>query len=436
MAIYEGEKNYIFVSYAHKDAEIVLPIVDALIAGGFRVWYDQGIEAGTEWPAYIEEHLLGCERMLAFLSPNSVESINCRNEINLAATENKEMLVVYLEETKLKHGLGLQLGAKQSLFRYRHEEDKTFLEELLKAKLLQCCREGSEEDTKADISSIKIPKRTPKPVAVEDTGDYITTKQSRIGGPSAISRVSTIGSNTPQNAWPQGTYSQNINVRRNTTVHFHCHLLRAQTEAAARTVGLRIFDGNDVLVHENITKIQFVPGNDRFSLPWIIREANGFAQAPGTYTALIWIDDSKVIEYPFRITSGEEQRSEAPKLSSVSRTAVEREINDVKKNLAYPKVALFQFLTYVCFALLISSASSMSSESEIVIIGALIAMLVFSIQIYIGLGKALTKNGFLRFLLVYIVGIYFGIFLVIKGIICLFSMGRNKRRLKELESQL
>ena len=24
---------------------------------GFRIWYDEGIEAGTEWPEYIAEHL-------------------------------------------------------------------------------------------------------------------------------------------------------------------------------------------------------------------------------------------------------------------------------------------------------------------------------------------------------------------------------------------
>ena len=45
---YEGGEPYIFISYAHKDTDRVMPILKALAAKGFRIWYDAGIEAGTE----------------------------------------------------------------------------------------------------------------------------------------------------------------------------------------------------------------------------------------------------------------------------------------------------------------------------------------------------------------------------------------------------
>ena len=54
---YEGREPYIFISYAHKDMAKVLPIIEGLAEKGFRIWYDAGIEAGTEWPEYIAEHL-------------------------------------------------------------------------------------------------------------------------------------------------------------------------------------------------------------------------------------------------------------------------------------------------------------------------------------------------------------------------------------------
>ena len=82
--VYEGNEKYIFVSYAHKDSPIVLPIVETLSKESFRVWYDSGIEAGTEWPEYIEDHLARAEIVLIFMSPATVESRNCRNEINFA----------------------------------------------------------------------------------------------------------------------------------------------------------------------------------------------------------------------------------------------------------------------------------------------------------------------------------------------------------------
>ncbi|MBR5188161.1 MAG: toll/interleukin-1 receptor domain-containing protein, partial [Clostridia bacterium] len=121
MVAYKGKEKYIFVSYAHKDSERVLPILEAMQRAGFRVWYDTGIEAGTEWPAYIEESLEKSSVVIAFLSPHSVESVNCRNEINYALLKQKEMLVIYLEDTELRYGLGLQLNSLQSLFKFRHQ---------------------------------------------------------------------------------------------------------------------------------------------------------------------------------------------------------------------------------------------------------------------------------------------------------------------------
>ena len=93
MKAYEGNENYIFVSYAHADSETVVPIIEVMQSAGFRVWYDLGIEAGTEWPAYIEDHLNRCTRVIAFISPSAVESFNCRTEINYALMKKKEMLL-------------------------------------------------------------------------------------------------------------------------------------------------------------------------------------------------------------------------------------------------------------------------------------------------------------------------------------------------------
>ncbi len=137
--VYEGNEKYIFVSYAHKDAETVLPIVEALNNDGYRVWYDSGIEAGTEWPEYIEEHLLNAHVVLVFMSPAAIDSRNCRNEINFALELKKEILVVYLEETALLKGMRLQLNSTQSLFRMHHDSEETFVQELLCARILKDC---------------------------------------------------------------------------------------------------------------------------------------------------------------------------------------------------------------------------------------------------------------------------------------------------------
>lgn len=63
---YEGTQPYIFVSYAHKNDAAVLEIIGTLQSRGFRVWYDEGIEAGSEWPESIASHLERAQLVLAF----------------------------------------------------------------------------------------------------------------------------------------------------------------------------------------------------------------------------------------------------------------------------------------------------------------------------------------------------------------------------------
>lgn len=152
--VYEGNGNYIFISYSHKDSQRVIPIIEALNESGFNVWYDAGIEAGTEWPEYIEEHLKKASVVLAFMSPNAIESRNCRNEINFALELDKDILVVYLEDTPLLKGMRLQLNSTQSLFKKNHTTNEMFIRELLNARILQNC--GGDSKEKERISQLGI----------------------------------------------------------------------------------------------------------------------------------------------------------------------------------------------------------------------------------------------------------------------------------------
>ena len=55
--VYNGGEPYGFISYAHKDAARVLPVIAALSWDRFRLWYDAGIEAGDNWPEVVADHL-------------------------------------------------------------------------------------------------------------------------------------------------------------------------------------------------------------------------------------------------------------------------------------------------------------------------------------------------------------------------------------------
>ena len=92
---YEGDEPYIFVSYAHKDSEAVLSVIRQLYDGKYRVWYDEGIQPGTEWPPNIARHLQRAAMVIVFVSENSLRSPNCINEIQ-SISKDAEIAVIDL----------------------------------------------------------------------------------------------------------------------------------------------------------------------------------------------------------------------------------------------------------------------------------------------------------------------------------------------------
>lgn len=174
--VYEGKEKYIFVSYSHKDTARVLPIIEALQKKGFRVWYDGGIEAGTEWPEYVAEHLVGSEVVLVFLSQNALGSQNCTREINFAVAKRKNMLVIHLEEVTMTLGMEMQLGSLQAIFYYRFSAEADFLTALCAAKVLAPCKGIS------GAVPTPIPAPTPAPQPTEAYTDGLTYTERVDGG--------------------------------------------------------------------------------------------------------------------------------------------------------------------------------------------------------------------------------------------------------------
>jgi len=119
---YRGTKPYIFSSYSHKNMREVFGIIRKISDVRYRIWYDEGIEPGNEWPEEVGRALTACQLFLVFMSPDAMESRNVRNEINMATSENKAIMVVFLQPTGLSEGMKLQLGTVQFLNRYEMTE--------------------------------------------------------------------------------------------------------------------------------------------------------------------------------------------------------------------------------------------------------------------------------------------------------------------------
>ncbi len=173
MQVYTGTDPYIFISYAHKDSHLILPILEDLQKKRFRIWYDEGIEAGTEWPEYIAEHLMGSTQVVVFLSKNALASQNCTREIHYAISKRKDPLVIFLEDVELTPGMEMQLGCMQAMFYQRHPSRTSFVEALSAAKVLQVCRKPEAPKPVAPKVTVPqsaapqvVPQAAPKAPAV------------------------------------------------------------------------------------------------------------------------------------------------------------------------------------------------------------------------------------------------------------------------------
>jgi len=129
---YKGEGRYQFVCYAHDDARAVFRELERLRDLGFNFWYDEGISLGQEWTEELAQAINGAAEVLFFVSPRSVASRNCRNELQYAESRSKKIISIHLEPTELPDGLELAIGLSQAIRRY-DVSDESFVSRVVAA---------------------------------------------------------------------------------------------------------------------------------------------------------------------------------------------------------------------------------------------------------------------------------------------------------------
>lgn len=161
---YEGDKPYIFISYAHADDETVLPIIADMHSRGYNIWYDEGIEVGSEWQECIASHLADAHLVVAFISNAYMRSDNCRREMHYAQSKRIKTINIFIEDTQLTPGMELQIGNIFALMKYTYPSDEYFYDKLYGAPLLNSenFAERSERPAPKKPTQPKPPKKPKK----------------------------------------------------------------------------------------------------------------------------------------------------------------------------------------------------------------------------------------------------------------------------------
>ena len=158
-----NNKPYVFISYAHVDKDVVLPAIAEMQRRNVSLWYDNGIEAGSEWPEFIADKVVHCDKFLLFISKAYLMSQNCKRELNFAISRKKEILSIFLEDVVLSPGMEMQLGTYQAIFRKRFANEQAFCSSLAAEPFLDTCRSEETPSWQEAVAHFEAPRTVAPP---------------------------------------------------------------------------------------------------------------------------------------------------------------------------------------------------------------------------------------------------------------------------------
>ncbi|MGK7904707.1 MAG: TIR domain-containing protein [Hormoscilla sp.] len=113
----------VFISYSRSDSDLARKLNDALQMQGKMTWFDQeSIAEGTDFQQEIKKGIKACDNFLFIISPRSVNSPYCADEVEYAASLNKRFVTVLHREVNTGD-LHPELAKVQWLDFNRHQGD-------------------------------------------------------------------------------------------------------------------------------------------------------------------------------------------------------------------------------------------------------------------------------------------------------------------------
>lgn len=143
-----GANVRVFVSYSRRDKEFVRKLHEALVANAFETWVDwEGIPLGTDWWKEIVEGIQKSDNFVFVISPDSVSSQVCADELQTAIDNNKRLVPVLIREEKgMVAQIRAELQAINFTFMRSDEEFRNTLPQLV-------------ETLKTDVAHVKTHTR-------------------------------------------------------------------------------------------------------------------------------------------------------------------------------------------------------------------------------------------------------------------------------------
>jgi len=151
----------VFISYGSADRGRIQDLVTRLRQAGVTVWIDEaGIEGAAMWSQEIVGAINHCKVLILAISANSSQSKNVVRELALASEDDKTILPVFIEPTKIPESMKYQLAGIQRVEYFEGNEEESIDSVLRALKRLGISTDG---DTPNQASTTKQQGRAMPP---------------------------------------------------------------------------------------------------------------------------------------------------------------------------------------------------------------------------------------------------------------------------------
>lgn len=110
---YEEDYPFVFVSYSHKNEEIILSLIQSLHEKGINIWYDHDIIAREVWDDKIAGQIQSCRIVVCFITEDYLRSNHCVDELKYALNKGKAVLTLCVKGISFPSGLDMRLSSRQ-----------------------------------------------------------------------------------------------------------------------------------------------------------------------------------------------------------------------------------------------------------------------------------------------------------------------------------
>jgi len=108
----QGSQGSTFISYSRKDKEFVKKLNDALDNSGIQAWVDwEGIELASDWMQRITNAIQTHDAFIFVISPDSLASKVCADELELGIKLNKKLIPILFREPEKGQAMHEKLAA-------------------------------------------------------------------------------------------------------------------------------------------------------------------------------------------------------------------------------------------------------------------------------------------------------------------------------------